>query len=116
MIQVLKSKLHRACVTDARLEYMGSVKIDAELMDKANIKPYEVVMIADLENGNRLETYAVPTTAGSRELVILGAAAHLVKTGDRVIIFSFAWCDADKPMPKPAVIVLDEHNNVIDRE
>ncbi len=112
-IKLLKSKLHRATVTDAKLHYVGSIYIDSVLMEAAGILPYESVLIADINNGNRLETYAVPAEANSGEVVILGAAAQLVKTGDLIIIFSFAYCSPEEAgKHKPKVIVLDENNKI----
>jgi aspartate 1-decarboxylase len=87
---LLKSKIHRATVTEANLEYEGSVTIDALLMDAADLLPYEQVQIYDCTNGSRLTTYAIPGDPGSGEICINGAAAHLVKPGDTVIIASYA--------------------------
>jgi aspartate 1-decarboxylase len=112
-VKILKSKLHRATVTDSKLHYVGSIYIDSALMEAAGILPYESVMIADINNGNRLETYAVPAKANSGKIVILGAAAQLVKTGDLIIIFSFAYCTAKEAKElKPRVVILDENNKI----
>jgi aspartate 1-decarboxylase len=112
-VKMLKSKLHRATVTGTKLEYAGSILIDAALMEAAGILPYETVLVADLNNGNRLETYAVCAEAHSGEIVILGAAAQLVKTGDIIIIFSFLYCSSEEAREiKPKVIVLDENNKI----
>jgi aspartate 1-decarboxylase len=92
LIKILKSKLHRATVTETKLDYPGSIMIDSALMKAAGILPYEVVLVADLTNGNRLETYAVAGKAGSGTVIILGAGALLIKARDIVIIFSFAYC------------------------
>ena len=86
---MLKSKIHRAVVTEANLEYEGSVTIDSLLMDAADLLPYEQVQIYDCTNGSRLTTYAIPGDPGSGEICINGAAAHLVKPGDTVIIASY---------------------------
>ncbi len=86
---MLKSKIHRATVTEANLEYEGSVSIDTELMAAADLQPYEKVDIWDCSNGNRLHTYVIPGEAGSGEICVNGAAAHLVKPHDVVIIASF---------------------------
>jgi len=116
LVKVLKSKLHRAIVTDTKLHYPGSIKIDSELMVAADIVPYELVLIADLDNGNRLETYAVPGKAGSGKVVILGAAAQLIKPKDAVIVFAFAYCTPEEAKKlKPKVIVLDENNRIKDK-
>jgi aspartate 1-decarboxylase len=112
-VKILKSKLHRATVTDAKLHYMGSIYIDSVLMEAAGILPYESVLVADINNGNRLETYAVPAEANSGEIIILGAAAQLVKTGDLIIIFSFAYCTPQEAKElKPRVVILDENNKI----
>ncbi len=112
--KVLKSKLHRATVTEARVDYPGSIEVDAELMDAVGLLPYEAVLVADLANGNRLETYVVPAAAGSKKIGILGAAARLVNPGDRVIIINFAFCTPGEAKQfKPKIIVLDEKNNMI---
>jgi aspartate 1-decarboxylase len=116
LIKVLKSKLHRARVTDVKLHYPGSIEIDENLMWAAGILPYEAVMVADLNNGSRLETYAVPGDPGSGRVVILGAAAQLVKPKDIVIILSFAYCtpqEAGELAPK--IVVLDEHNRIVEQ-
>jgi len=113
LVKILKSKLHRATVTDAKLHYVGSIYIDSVLMEAAGILPYESVMIADINNGNRLETYAVPAEANSGKVAILGAAAQLVKTGDLIIIFSFAYCSPEEAKElKPRVVILDENNKI----
>jgi len=112
-VKVLKSKLHRATVTDAKLHYAGSIAIDSELMEAADILPYESVLIADLTNGNRLETYAVPAEANSGKVVILGAAAQLIKPKDVIIVFSFGYYTPEEARKlKPKVVVLDENNKV----
>ena len=112
-VKLLKSKLHRATVTDAKLHYVGSIYIDSVLMEAAGILPYESVLVADINNGSRLETYAVPAEANSGKIVILGAAAQLVKTGDLIIIFSFAYCSPEEAKElKPRVVILDENNKM----
>jgi aspartate 1-decarboxylase len=109
----MKSKLHRATVTDTKLHYSGSMAVDADLMKQAGIVPYESVIVADLNNGNRLETYVIEAPAGSGDVVILGAAAQLIKTGDTVIIFSFGFFSPDEAQKhKPKVLVLEENNKV----
>jgi aspartate 1-decarboxylase len=86
---MLKSKIHRATVTEANLEYEGSITIDETLMEAADLVPYERVDVWDCTNGNRLSTYVIPGEAGSGEICINGAAAHLIKPMDVVIIASF---------------------------
>jgi len=112
-LKILKSKLHRATVTDTKLHYPGSIAIDSELMKAAGILPYESVFIADLNNGSRLETYAVPAEANSGQVVILGAAARLINPRDTIIIFSFGYYTPDEAVKlKPKVIVLDQNNKI----
>ncbi len=114
LIKVLKSKLHRARVTDSKLHYPGSIEIDENLMWAAGIVPYEAVAVADVNNGNRLETYAVPGEPGSGRIVVLGAAAQLIKPKDVIIIFSYALCTPDEAsVLVPRVVVLDENNRVV---
>jgi len=116
-VKVLKSKLHRATVTDTRLHYPGSIAIDSALMEAADILPYESVLVADLNNGRRLETYAVPAEADSGQVVILGAAARLINPKDVVIIFSFGYYTPDEAKKlKPKVITLDENNKIKERD
>lgn len=94
--RLLKSKIHRATVTEANIEYEGSVTIDRELMDAADLVPYEQVDIWNCSNGNRLTTYVIEGERGQRQICVNGAAAHLMKPGDLVIIAS--WADvADDP-------------------
>lgn len=112
-VKILKSKLHRATVTDTKLHYPGSIEIDSTLMKAADILPYESVLVADLNNGNRLETYAVPAEADSGQIVILGAAAQLIKPKDIIIIFSFGFFTPEEAKKlKPKVVVLDENNKI----
>jgi aspartate 1-decarboxylase len=113
-VKILKSKLHRARVTESKLHYPGSIAIDSEIMEATGILPYESVLVADLNNGNRLETYAVPAETGSRCIIILGAAAQLIKPKDIVIILSFAFLTPEEAKEfKPKIAVLDEDNNII---
>lgn len=113
LVKVLKSKLHCATVTDTKLHYAGSIAIDSDLMEAAGILPYESVVVADLNNGNRLETYAVPAEANSGQVIILGAAARLINPKDIVIIFSFGYYTLDEAKKlKPKVVILDENNKI----
>jgi aspartate 1-decarboxylase len=117
LLKMLKSKLHRARVTQTRLNYPGSILIDAALMKAAGILSYESVLIADLNNGNRVETYAVPAPPNSGQIVVLGAAAKRMRKNDVVIIFSFAYCTpAEAKALKPKVILLDKRNKIINRK
>ncbi len=113
LVKLLKSKLHRATVTDAKLHYPGSIAIDANLMDAVGLLPYESVLVADLNNGNRVETYVVGAEAGSGKVVILGAAAKLIKPKDIVIILAFGYYSPEEAKGfKPKVAVLDENNKI----
>jgi aspartate 1-decarboxylase len=113
-VKLLKSKLHRATVTDAKLHYPGSIAIDSALMEAAGLLPYESVLVADLNNGNRLETYVVPAEADSGEIVMLGAAAQLVQPKDIVIILSFGLFTPEEAKKfKPRIVVLDENNRIV---
>ncbi len=114
-VKLLKSKLHRATVTDAKLYYPGSITIDPALMEAAGILRYESVLVADLNNGSRLETYVIPAEPNSRQVVIMGAAAQLIKPKDIVIIMSFGFFTPDESKEfKPKVVVLGENNKIKD--
>ncbi|WP_369212384.1 aspartate 1-decarboxylase [Streptomyces flavofungini] len=111
---MFKSKIHRATVTQADLHYVGSVTIDADLLDAADLLPGELVHIVDITNGARLETYTIEGERGSGVIGINGAAAHLVHPGDRVIIISYAQVDdAEARALKPRVVHVDEANRVV---
>jgi len=113
-IKMLKSKIHHATVTDTKLHYPGSIAIDSALMEAAGILPYESVLVADLNNGNRLETYAVPAEADSGQIVILGPSAQLVKPGDIIIIFAFGYYTPEEARKiKPKIVLLDENNRIV---
>ena len=108
---MLKSKIHRATVTDANVDYVGSITIDTDLMKAADILPYEKVHVVDVDNGARLETYAIEGAAGSGVIEMNGAAAKLVTKGDRVIIMSYAQIDdAEARNLRPTVVLVDERN------
>jgi len=112
-VKILKSKLHRARVTETKLHYPGSIAIDSALMDAVGILPYESVLVADLNNGSRLETYVVPAQADSGKVAILGAAAQLIEPEDVVIIMSFALLTTEEAEQfNPKVAVLDESNKI----
>lgn len=111
---MMKSKIHRATVTQADLDYVGSVAIDLDLLEAADLLEGEQVTIADITNGARLETYVIPAPRGSRTITINGAAAHLVHAGDLVIIMSYAVVDdAEARRMKPLVVHVDEDNRVV---
>lgn len=111
-IHVVKSKIHRVTVTEANLNYIGSITIDEDLMDAANIIANEKVSIVDNNNGVRLETYVIPGKRGSGQICLNGAAARLVQPGDIVIIMAYAMMDAEEAKTfKPAVIFPDTKTN-----
>ena len=115
-VKLLKSKLHRARVTDAVVDYPGSIAIDPDLLDAVGIMPYEAVLIANITNGSRLETYVIPAERGSKKLEILGAAAKLMNPKDIVIILSFGFFTPEEAKThKPSVVALDENNNIVKR-
>ncbi|RZU45718.1 L-aspartate 1-decarboxylase [Streptomyces sp. BK022] len=112
--QVFKSKIHRATVTQADLNYVGSVTIDAGLLDAADLLPGELVHIVDITNGARLETYVIEGERGSGVIGINGAAAHLVHPGDLVIIISYATVtDAEARALEPRVVHVNEANRIV---
>jgi aspartate 1-decarboxylase len=109
--KLLKSKIHRATVTQADLHYEGSITVDHDLLEAADILHHEQVDVLDITNGARLTTYAIPGRRGSGEICINGAAAHLIDPGDMVIIVSYAEYDeAELKDYEPHVILVDEHN------
>lgn len=111
-IQVLKSKIHRVTVTEARLDYIGSITIDEDLLNAANILPGERVYIVNNNNGARLDTYTIPGERGSGTICLNGAAARLVQPGDIVIIMAYATMTPDEARAfKPAVIFPDTATN-----
>ncbi|HEY0840982.1 MAG TPA: aspartate 1-decarboxylase [Vulgatibacter sp.] len=112
---VFRSKLHRATVTQADVEYEGSVTIDEDLLDAADIHEYEAVHVWNVTNGSRLMTYALKGPRGSGVICVNGAAAHLNRPGDKVIIATFADMDPEELKGhKPTVVLLDEHNRIKD--
>ena len=114
---VLKSKIHRATVTDADLHYEGSISIDEELLKASDIIPNEHVHIWDVTNGNRFETYALKAKKGSGTVCINGAAAHLAKKGDTVIITSFGSLDEKKlKKHEPRVVLVDSKNRIVKKK
>lgn len=108
---MLKSKIHRAVVTQAEPDYIGSITIDADILKKAGILEYEKVQVADIETGSRFETYTIAGTPGSGVVCINGAAAKLANPGDRVIIMAYAEMPPEEAKNfKPTVIFVDEKN------
>ena len=114
-ITMLKAKLHRACVTDACVDYEGSCAIDADLLKLSGIREYEQIQIYNVTNGERFTTYAIQAEAGSRIISVNGAAAHKANPGDRIIICSYARLfDKEADEFEPTLVYLDEVNNVTD--
>ncbi len=113
-VHLLKSKIHRAQVTDSNVNYEGSLTIDSELMKAAGLLPYERVLCGNLANGNRFETYAIPGEHGGRAIILNGATAHLGSVGDRLTVMTFAWMDMGAATTwHPKVVVLGEGNAII---
>jgi aspartate 1-decarboxylase len=109
---LVHAKIHRATVTGADLNYVGSITIDEDLLDAAGIWPFERVQVVDVNNGNRLETYAIVGERGSGTIQLNGAAAHLVSVGDLVIIMAYAQVDARPEEWEPTVVFVDEQNAI----
>ncbi len=114
MRTMLKSKIHRARVTDANIHYEGSITLDPTLMEAADILPFELVHVLDMTNGARLETYAIEGQRGSGEVVINGAAARLIQKGDLVIILAYqAVSEEEARRFLPKLVYVDEENRIV---
>lgn len=110
---MLKSKIHRATVIEADINYVGSITIDADLMKAADLIPYEKVQVVDIDNGARLETYAIEGPAGSGVIGMNGAAARLVHKGDRIIVLAYAQASEEEARRlKPTVVFVDDANRI----
>jgi aspartate 1-decarboxylase len=113
-LHIMKSKIHRARVTQAELHYVGSITIDQDLLDAANLLPNEKVQIVNNNNGERFETYVIPGERGSGQICLNGAAARKVQVGDIVIIMAYGLMDqAEARDFKPAVVFPDENNRLV---
>ncbi len=113
--RMMKSKIHRATVTDADLHYVGSVTVDQDLMDAADLVEFEQVAVVDIDNGARLETYVIAGQRGSGDICLNGAAARLVAPGDKVILISYAdYDDAELAAYAPAIVHVDTANGIVD--
>lgn len=113
-VHLLKSKLHRALVTAASVDYEGSLTIDQDLMDKVGMHPYERILCGNQANGERFETYAIAGPRGSGAIELNGAVAHLGKPGDRLTIMSYTLVDEDRANDwQPRVIILGERNRIV---
>ena len=115
--RMMKSKIHRATVTDANLHYVGSITIDTELMKAADLLEWEQVAVVDIDNGARFETYVIPGAAGSGAMCLNGAAARLVHPGDRIIVISYADYDQSELDDfEPTIVHVDRSNRIITEE
>lgn len=115
-ISVLKSKIHRAVITQAELNYIGSITIDEDLMDSANIREYEHVHIVNVNSGSRIETYAIAGERGSGMICLNGAAARAGQKGDFIIIMSYADMTPEEIKENPPYVVFVDENNKITRK
>lgn len=114
-LEILKSKIHKAVVTETDVDYVGSITIDEDLMEAADIYEFERIHVWNITNGSRLSTYAISGERGSGVICLNGAAAHLNRVGDRVILATFAFVEKEKAKKvKPKVIIVD-HNNKIEK-
>ncbi len=113
--QMLKSKIHRARITDSDLHYVGSITVDPDLLEAADIFEHELVHVLDIDNGSRFETYTIAGERGSREMKVNGAAARLVHTGDTIIVVSYASYDEQELASyEPTVVHVNANNQIID--
>ena len=114
LLNLLKSKIHRATVTEANLDYIGSISIDESLMKAANLQEFEAVHVLNISNGERLITYAIKASENSGKICINGAAAHLAKEGDLVIIVAYCMMDENQTSKhRPTIIHVDKTNNIV---
>lgn len=110
---MMKSKIHRATVTEANLNYVGSITIDQEILEQVDILPNERVQVVNNHNGARLETYVIPGERGSGVICLNGAAARLVQPGDQIIIMSYAMMDEEEAQShQPKIALMDENNRI----
>lgn len=115
-LEYLYSKIHRATVTDANLEYVGSITIDEELMEAANLQEGQKVDILDINNGERFQTYVIKGEKGNKDICLNGAAARKVQIGDKVIIVSYTlMTPEEKAEFSPSIVMVDEKNNIINK-
>lgn len=112
-ITMLKAKIHRATVTQAKLDYVGSITVDMDLLEQAGILEYEKVQIVDVNNGSRFETYTIAGERGSGVMCLNGAAARMVQTGDKIILMAYAQVTPEEASElRPTVLFVDEKNKV----
>lgn len=114
LISLLKSKIHRATVTDAKVDYIGSITIDKELLAEANMVVFEKVLVVSLDTGERLETYVIEGGRGSGKICLNGAAAKVMSKGEKIIIMSFCLLTEKQAKEfKPKIVHVDEDNNIV---
>ena len=112
-VTMLKSKIHRATVTQAELDYVGSITVDEDLLDAAGIKEYQLVQIVDVNNGNRFETYTIAGERGSGVMCLNGAAARCVSVHDKIILMAYAQMTPEEAKEyKPNVVFVDDENKI----
>jgi aspartate 1-decarboxylase len=115
-LKVLRAKIHRATVTQAEIDYVGSITIDQDLMDASGVLRGEVVLVADITNAARFETYVIPGPRGSGMICINGAAARLVDVGDQIIVMAFAYVSPEEAQKlQPSIILVDDKNRLVRR-
>lgn len=114
LLEFLNSKIHRATVTDSNLNYVGSITIDEDIIDRANIKEWQKVDILDINNGERFQTYVIKGKKGSKMFCVNGAAARKVQAGDKIIICSYRYVTEEELEGyKPTIVQIDENNNMV---
>ena len=116
-VKILRGKIHRATVTEANVDYVGSITLDASLMEAAHILPHQEVEVWDITNGERLQTYAVPGAARSGTVCINGAAARKIHAGDLVIVAAYGWLDERQVAAtyEPSIVHVDDRNRQVER-
>jgi len=114
-LEMLYSKIHRATVTDANLNYVGSITIDKALIEASNLKVGQKVEVVNINNGERFTTYVIEGPVGKRDICLNGAAARKAHVGDKIIIIAYAhMCEEELPLFKPTVVLVDEHNAIME--
>lgn len=115
LVQVFKAKIHRVRITEANLNYIGSITIDEDLLDATGILPHERVQIVNLNNGERLETYVIKGERGSGQICLNGPAARKVAVGDKIIIISYGYMDYEEAKKLEPIVIFPDDNNAIPR-
>jgi len=115
LLNLLRAKIHGARVTDANLEYEGSIEIDSNLVKEAGMLPFEKVHVLNVTNGERIETYVIPGPPGSKRICLNGAAARKAQVGDKVLILAYTWLDeSELERLKPVILVMNDANEVVE--